>query len=136
MPARRATLVAALALAAAALGGCLRERPATTAPDRTVRLRLDEYTITPQRVRVRAGRVRLVARNSGRLAHNVAVFQRERLVGDVEERVYGRTASARPGEIVTRRVRLRPGRYRLKCTFSNHERLGQYGELIVTRRRP
>ena len=32
-----------------------------------------------------------------------------------------------------RRLVLKPGRYRLACTISNHDNLGQYGELKVVR---
>ena len=38
-----------------------------------VRVTLDEYAITPQDLSVPSGRVELVARNAGRLTHNLRV---------------------------------------------------------------
>jgi plastocyanin len=126
---RRATLSAVLA-ALAALGGC-GEDPYVPAADRTVTLRLDEFRVLPTRITVPAGRVRIDARNAGRLTHNAAVVQFERPLGEEEEREYARTRTAHPGERVTVGVTLKPGKYRLTCTIANHDNLGQYGELKV-----
>ena len=54
----------------------------------------------PQRVTVPAGRVRIIARNVGRLTHNVAVVQFDRPLGEDEEKQYARTPTAHPGEVV------------------------------------
>jgi len=52
-----------------------------------------------------------------------------------QPRVLGSTPTAQPRETVrtARAIRLAPGRYRLACTIANHDTLGQYGTLIVTR---
>ena len=131
MARRRALLCAVLALCATAVFGCGRDAPYVPASGRTVDLRLDEYRVLPQRVTVPAGRVRIVGRNVGRLTHNVAVVQFRRPQGDEEQRQYGRTPTAHPGDVVETTVTLRPGRYRLACTIANHDNLGQYGELKV-----
>jgi plastocyanin len=127
---RRATLSAFLAAAVAAVGGC-GEDPYVPAGDRTVSLRLDEYRVLPTRITVPAGRVRIDARNVGRLTHNTAVVPFERTLGEEEEREYARTPTAQPGDRVTVGVTLKPGKYRLICTIANHDNLGQYGELKV-----
>jgi plastocyanin len=131
MPRRRATLFALLTLFAAPLFGCGRDAPYVPASGHAVSLRLDEYRILPQRVTVPAGRVRIVARNVGRLTHNVAVVQFDRPLGEDEERQYARTPTAHPGQVVRTTVTLKPGKYRLVCTIANHDNLGQYGELKV-----
>jgi uncharacterized cupredoxin-like copper-binding protein len=131
MPSRRATLLVLAVASAAALTGCGRDAPYVPAAGGTVSLRLDEYRVLPQRVTVRAGRVRIVGRNEGRLTHNVAVVQFERPLGDAQERQYARTPTAHPGQRVETSVRLRPGKYRLICSIANHDNLGQYGELKV-----
>jgi uncharacterized cupredoxin-like copper-binding protein len=131
MARRRTTLLAAVALCAAALAGCGRDAPYVAAGGRTVSLRLDEYRVLPQRVTVPAGRIRIVARDTGRLTHNVAVVQFDRPLGEDEEKQYARTPTAHPGDVVRTTVRLRPGKYRLVCTIANHDNLGQYGELKV-----
>jgi plastocyanin len=132
MPGRRLTLgppaaAAALALSLAGCGG----GPTARAPDRRVELRLDEYRIVPERIEVPAGRITLVARDVGRLTHNVAVVPFARPLAGRRERRYARTATAHPGDVVSAQVTLRPGRYRLVCTIANHDNLGQYAELRV-----
>jgi len=129
---RRATTLAALALAASTVAaGCGSDPPYTPAAGHTVRLRLDEYRVLPQRVTVPAGRIEIVARNTGRLTHNVAVVQFDRPLGEDEEKQYARTPTAHPGDVVRASVTLKPGKYRLVCTIANHDNLGQYGELKV-----
>jgi plastocyanin len=132
MQSRRPTRFAVLALAAFGLSGCGRDDPYVPADGRTVSVRLDEYRVLPQRVTVPAGRVRLVARNTGRLTHNLAVVQFDRPLGEDEERQYARTRTAHPGQRVATSVTLEPGKYRVVCTIANHDNLGQYGELKVT----
>jgi plastocyanin len=131
MPRRRATLFALLTLCAALLFGCGRDAPYVPTSGRAVSLRLDEYRILPSRVTVPAGRVRIIARNTGRLTHNVAVVQFNRPLGDDEEKQYARTPTAHPGDVVRTTVTLKPGKYRLVCTIANHDNLGQYSELKV-----
>jgi plastocyanin len=131
MPRCRATLLALAALAVVPLSGCGSDAPYVPASGQAVTLRLDEYRVLPQRVTVPAGRVRIIARNVGRLTHNVAVVQFNRPLGEDEEKQYARTPTAHPGEVVRTSVTLKPGKYRLVCTIANHDNLGQYGELKV-----
>ena len=128
---RRATLLLAVALPATALFGCGRDAPYVPASGRAVSLRLDEYRVLPQRVTAPAGRVRIIARNVGRLTHNIAIVQFDRPLGEDEEKQYARTPTAHPGEVVQTTASLKPGKYRLVCTIANHDNLGQYGELKV-----
>jgi plastocyanin len=123
-----------VALAALPVSGCGADVGYTRAPDRRVEVRLDEYRVLPEHIEVRAGRVTLVARNDGRLTHNLAVVQFERPVGDEEEKDYGEpTKTLFPGETAATTVDLEPGKYRLVCTIANHDNLGQYAELKVVR---
>lgn len=125
-----APLVAVLAVAAA-VAGCGDDAPYVPARGHTIRLRLDEYRILPQRITVPAGRVTIVARDAGRLTHNVAIVQFDRPLGEDEEKQYARTPTAHPGDVVRTSATLRPGKYRIVCTIANHDNLGQYGELKV-----
>jgi uncharacterized cupredoxin-like copper-binding protein len=123
-----------VALAALPAAGCGDDVAYTRAPDRRVEVRLDEYRVLPERIEVRAGRITLVARNTGRLTHNLAVVQFERPLGDEEEKDYGEpTKTLFPGETGQTTVDLKPGKYRLVCTIANHDNLGQYAELKVVR---
>ena len=121
-----------LALAALPAAGCGADVAYTRAPDRRVEVRLDEYRVLPEHIQVRAGRVTLVAHNSGRLTHNLAVVQFNRPLGDEEEKRYGQpTKTLFPGQSAQTTVELKPGKYRLVCTIANHDNLGQYSELKV-----
>jgi hypothetical protein len=127
---RSCALMAVLGAAAVA-AGCSGEPAVVAVPGNTLRVKLDEYRIQPQNVRMKAGRIHLVAVNEGRLTHNLVV---ESITDDpTKEVVYGRTDTAHAGQTVTERdpVTLKPGRYRLADTIGNHENLGQYGELTV-----
>lgn len=119
-------LALALALGLPTLGGeaAVRvERPA-------VRFTLDEYTVSPQRVSVRPGRIKLIVHNRGELFHNLRV---ETVPDELQERgeLLGGTRSAQAGERVTAKLELKPGTYRILCTVANHESLGMYGTLVV-----
>jgi hypothetical protein len=129
-PSPRASLTT-LGLAVLALGGCFGGEPDPVRDrDATLRLELDEYRIRPGVIKVRPGRVELVAHNRGRLTHNVKIESEPS--GEAEPVVvFGGTATAHPGETVEASVPLSPGRYRLTCTIANHDNLGQYGTLIV-----
>jgi plastocyanin len=131
MPRHRRSLIAVLTVAAAALAGCGDDAAYVPAKGRTLQLRLDEYRILPSRITVPAGRVTIVARDVGRLTHNVAIVQFDRPLGEDEEKQYARTRTAHPGDVVRTTVTLRPGKYRIVCTIANHDNLGQYGELKV-----
>jgi plastocyanin len=123
----------ALVGAAAMAAGCGGEPAAVAVPGSTLRVKLDEYRIQPQNVRMKAGRIHLVATNTGRLTHNLVV---ESITDDpTKQIVYGRTDTAHAGQTVTERdpIRLKPGSYRIACSIGNHENLGQYGTLTVVR---
>ena len=128
---RRLVPVLLVGAVASLLAGCGRAPDFVTDRDAVLRLDLDEYTIEPQNLRVRAGLIRIVATNEGRLTHNIAVESIED--SETEEPTnYARTDTSQPGEVVRTSVTLGPGKYRLRCTIGNHDDLGQYGELQVT----
>ena len=130
----RPALVCLLACAVALLAGCGVEDPLAV-HGRTLRLRLDEYRLLPQDVRVSPGRLRIVATNVGRLTHNVKILREDRDNTEAPAREVGGTRSTQPGESASVTfASLPPGRYRLACTIANHDDLGQYGTLIVSGR--
>jgi uncharacterized cupredoxin-like copper-binding protein len=132
-PRARRVLQAALpAVLVVLLGGCGDEPVREAQP--VVRVTLDEYAITPQDVSVPSGRVQLVARNIGRLTHNLQV---EIPPKDPDEQTesLGQTPTAQPGTTVTATVTLKPGTYLMRCSLANHDDLGMTGKLIVRRRR-
>jgi hypothetical protein len=96
-----------------------------------LRLRIDEYSITPDKVQMHPGRIKIVVVNTGNLTHNVkveAVARNEN--GSVV--VLGGTGILHPGDKLTSdKLTLVPGTYKLIDTVGNHADLGDYGTLII-----
>jgi hypothetical protein len=94
----------------------------------TLHVRLDEYRVRPVHVTMAPGRLRLIATNTGRLPHHLAIITDEgrprRVVADVPTTRRGETAAITVPFLV-------PGRYRLVCRLANHRSLGGYGHLVV-----
>jgi len=125
-------LPALLLVGAATLVGCGGGPSYVHDRDGVLQITLDEYRIRPENFAVKAGRVHLVVRNTGRLTHNLAVEAFDRPEGE-QPKEYGRTDTLHPGQTGSERapIVLKPGKYRLTCTIGNHDDLGQYGELKV-----
>lgn len=116
----------ALALLVAGCGGGHR----TVVAGSVLRLRVDEFRITPQLVQVRPGRLKIIAFNTGVLTHNVKIELEHRESGG-QPIVLGGTPTALPGGEVEAKLTLAPGRYLMADTLANHTDLGQYATLIV-----
>ena len=127
----RALLSAVLASAVLALAGCGDEEP-VRADGRELRVELDEFRVIPQNSVVSSGRLRIVATNVGRLPHNLKVVREDEEDREAPPTELGGTGTAQPGETATFTfANLDPGEYRVVCTITNHDDLGQYGDLIV-----
>ncbi len=137
MPRARAGLLALVALVALALSGLAAGCGAGTsaaelvlAEGGTLPIKLTEYRVSPQRVDMKAGRDGLArltveAFNEGDIPHDLAVGR-----GGF---VIGRTTTIKPGQTARATGFALPrGTYRIFCTVSNHDVLGQYGFLVVT----
>src|SRR3954447_26675471 len=132
LPARRALFGALLAAAIALATGCS-DDDAVREDQPVVRVTLDEYAITPQDVSVPSGRVELVARNIGRLTHNLQIEVPPK-DPDAQTETLGETPTAQPGTTVDATVYLKPGTYLMRCTLANHDDLGMTGTLVVRKR--
>jgi plastocyanin len=121
--------LAALSLLAPLVAGCGGEK-AVPALNRTIGVKLDEYRITPENVTAPAGTLRIIARNRGRLTHNL-VIQKASSDPQATPVELGRTATLHPGERDETSITLKPGTYRMVCTIGNHDDLGQFGTLVV-----
>jgi hypothetical protein len=121
-PAMAARLLAALLLATA-IAGC--GQTSATYRSGWLRLRVGEYVITPEAVRMPGGPVRLRVTNDGVLVHEVAVAN-----GDGH--IVGQTGAIFPGRTVTTKpFVLTPGSYRVYDPGANYADLGAYGSLRV-----
>ena len=132
LPARGALFGALLAAAIVLPTGCSDDDPVRE-DQPVVRVTLDEYAITPQDVSAPSGEVELVARNIGRLTHNLQI---EIPPEDPDEQTetLGETPTAQPGTTVSASVDLKPGTYLMRCSLANHDDLGMTGTLVVRKR--
>jgi uncharacterized cupredoxin-like copper-binding protein len=129
---RPTTATAALAALALVLGGCGGSRLRTDHP--ILRLTVDEYRIVPQNIVAKAGRIKFVVHNTGRLTHNLVIEVPGRPDETPTPVPGGRIATMQPGQTADPiKVTLAPGTYRLVCTIANHDDLGQFGTLEVRR---
>jgi uncharacterized cupredoxin-like copper-binding protein len=121
-------VLAALALVVAGCG----EPDRVDVSGDTLRLTLDEYQILPRQIGVSGPSVRIVARDTGVLTHNVKIFSTTKVDAEDKPVQIGKgTKTAHPGETVAATVRLAPGRYRLACSIANHDDLGMHAVLEV-----
>jgi uncharacterized cupredoxin-like copper-binding protein len=125
----RSPTAAALAAVALLAGGCGGDEVFRT--DRPIlRITVDEYRIVPQNIEIKAGRVKLVVRNAGRLTHNLVIQVPKG--PDGKPVPIDRVATMQPGQTAEPiKVTLARGEYRLACTIANHDDLGQFGTLKV-----
>lgn len=93
-----------------------------------VRVAVMEYRLRPDDIIARAGTITLVARNLGRLSHNLAVT-----ATGANARILAATRPIPPGASRTLVVTLRPGRYGLASMIQSDESLGDRGTLTITR---
>jgi plastocyanin len=112
-------------LSAAVIAAGCGSPAAVTVPDHAVSIRVTDFRYHPQVVRVQAGAITFHVRNGGRLPHNFAIR------GEGSDRL--QVSTMLPGETDQGIVNLPPGQYRMYCTIGNHEELGEYGTLIITR---
>lgn len=121
-------LAAVGALASLSLAGC--GAHVVNVDSSVVRLRLDEFSITPQIVRVRVRRIKVIAVNVGVATHDIEI-RAEYLDKQGYPIIYNKPTVLQPGQTDAFKVTLKPGRYKLLDTVANHADLGQYGTLIV-----
>jgi plastocyanin len=117
---RVAALLTVLLCAAVGCGG---EEPTARVRDGRAQIVLDDFSIRPQTIRARAGRITFALVNRGRVGHN---FHLRRGTGEPLA-----VTTLLPGERETVTAELGRGDYRMVCTVSNHEELGMYGTLVV-----
>lgn len=132
MPARMPHRAVSIALAVgliACLTACGASSPVQIGGTKLT-LRLDEYRILPQKVEIHAGRIKIVAENTGILTHTLAV-ERVRRAASGDPVILARTSTVMPGSSQEVKAYLHPGRYLLVSTIANQADLGMTGTLIV-----
>ena len=127
MPTSRHLIALALASAAALpAAGCAGDgagsEPARVRDGR-VTVTLDDFSIAPQRIRAKPGRIAFRAVNRGAIGHTLRVMRGDREVAAIKTLL--------PGASGTGSGTLERGDYDLLCILGNHEVLGMYGTLTV-----
>jgi plastocyanin len=118
--------ILALALAAATalpMAGCADDAAPTRARDGRVGVTLDDFSIAPQRIRAKPGRITFRAVNRGAIGHTLRVMRGDREVVAIKTLL--------PGASGTGSGTFERGSYDLLCILGNHEELGMYGTLTV-----
>jgi plastocyanin len=118
--------IIALALAAAAAlpaAGCADDAAPARVRDGRMDVTLDDFSIAPQRIRAKPGRITFRAVNRGAIGHTLRVMRSGR------EAVAIKTLL--PGASGTGSGTFERGSYDLLCILGNHEELGMYGTLTV-----
>jgi len=116
-------LAALLAAAALLLAGCADDGSSARVRAGRATVTLDDFSIAPQRLRAKPGRIELEVRNRGAIGHTLRVLRGEREVAGVKTLL--------PGASATASGTLERGDYDLVCILGNHEVLGMYGTLTV-----
>jgi plastocyanin len=116
-------LAAAVALPAAGCGDDRAGGDGVRARDGRVKVTLDDFSIAPQRIRARPGRVTFAVANRGAVGHTLRVMRGDEEVAGVKTLL--------PGGSGTASGTFEKGRYDLVCILGNHEELGMYGTLTV-----
>ena len=124
MTSRPRILAAALAVAAALpAAGCADDSAPARVRDGRVTVTLDDFSIAPQRIRAKPGRISFRAVNRGAIGHTLRVMRSGREVAAVKTLL--------PGASGTGSGTFERGDYKLLCILGNHEELGMYGTLTV-----
>jgi plastocyanin len=119
----RRPLALAVLAAAAAGSGCGAAAQLVRAPDAHVSVVLDDFSISPQRIQARSGRLTFTAVDRGRLPHSLRVRRGDRDLLTI--------TTLLPGARGEGSVTLSRGAYKLYCAIGNHEELGMWGTLVV-----
>ncbi len=94
---------------------------AVTASGPRLAMTLSEYAITPQDVRIPAGRITLAVRNGGSIPHRLQVRS--------GTRVLATSRPLPPGQRTEVVVTLTPGAYTTTDPLDRHDTLGQHGTI-------
>ena len=120
---RRAAVLALAAAVALPAAGCADDSAPTRPREGRVKVTLDDFSIAPQRIRAKPGRLTFEVVNRGKIGHTLRVMR-----GDTE---LAGVKTLLPGASGTARGTFEKGSYDLVCILGNHEELGMYGTLTV-----
>ena len=122
-PLRHLTAVALLAAAVLPAAGCADDSAPARARDGRVKVTLDDFSISPQRIRAKPGRLTFEVVNRGKVGHTLRVMRGDKELAGVKTLL--------PGASATATGTFEKGSYDLVCILGNHEELGMYGTLTV-----
>ncbi len=112
--------------------------PAAATTDPTITA--NEYAFAPTDLTVKAGKVKLTLKNSGKIVHEVVVLKTDQAADALkvgssarvsEKDSVGEVSETAPGATKTSTLDLKPGKYVLVCNIPGHYSLGMRGTLTV-----
>jgi hypothetical protein len=115
--------MALLVLTVSLLAGCGGSQRTVRAPDGRASFVLDDFSISPQKLRIRPGRVTFTAVNRGRTTHSL------RVANGAHDLLI--ITTLHPGQRGSASATLEHGTYKLYDAIANHEQLGASGTLVV-----
>jgi uncharacterized cupredoxin-like copper-binding protein len=100
---------------------------------------MSEYKFAPSKLTAGAGKLKVTAKNTGRLPHEFVLLRTNAspdaipLKGDEasESSSVGEIGEREPGKTGTHSFKLKPGRYVFICNVQGHYKLGMRGSLVV-----
>jgi hypothetical protein len=120
---RAAAAGLAAGLATVALAGCATTSATYNSP--LLALKVTEFQIMPESVKMAPGSIRIRLTNDGVLVHEVAI-------ANADGKILGQTGAVFPGHTALSRVfTVTPGTYRVYDPGANYADLGAYGSLSV-----
>lgn len=124
-------LIGAAALLPLSLSGCDLLKGIVSPPTYPIQIQeihvtLKEWEITPSSLQAKAGKVRFIVHNTGKMEHG---FEVEGFIQGVkfEEEIEPFAA----GQTKVLEVELAPGDYEVYCQVPGHKELGMKGKLVV-----
>jgi uncharacterized cupredoxin-like copper-binding protein len=126
--------------AATAVAGSVAIAPAVQSQTatRTVGVTLKEFKLTPSVKSIPSGKVTFLAKNTGKLKHELAIVRTDKAPGRfpikagkavVEE--YGVVEDIAPGKTGRLTITMKRGKYVFLCNVPGHYKAGQYAAFTV-----
>jgi uncharacterized cupredoxin-like copper-binding protein len=138
---RRAALVAALAvLAAAILAVLLTAPPSHAAGPKPVNATLTEYKIRLTPNKDTAGKITFTAKNAGKMAHEIVIIKTPTAAGKLpvknglasEKGKVGELSNIAPGKTKSGTFTLQKGHYAVICNIAGHYKAGMFTDFTVS----
>ena len=136
----RTALAGALAIGASAIAvqAATADSPSATA-SRGTTVKMTEFKFLPKTLSAKAGRLRVTAKNVGKVQHEFVLIRTKRAASKLprkgnqasEKGAIGEIGEQKRGRSASKTFRLKKGRYVFICNVPGHYQAGMRGSLVV-----